>query len=142
MRGANAASGSADLGGGLGLGMQRSGRGELNEDLAKVWVVRGVLMEVDFGHGEMLGWWMGICSSSNSGEKNENTGAGRQWMGCSPACLLPPIRKSMARSPGSPAGSGSIASKNKGQKNEEKCGKKCYRSEMRKVAKERCSPLF
>ena len=99
--------------------MQRSGRGELNEDLAKVWVVRGVLMEVDFGHGEMLGWWMGICSSSNSGEKNENTRAGRQWMGCSPACLLPPIRKSMVCPPGSPrppAGSGLIASKNKGQK--------------------------
>ena len=95
---------------------QRSGG--LNEDLAKVWVVRGVLMEVDFGHGEMLGWWMGICSSS-SGEKNENTGAGRQWMGYSHACLLLPIRKSMACPPGSPrspAGSGSIASKNKGQK--------------------------
>ena len=91
-------------------------------DLAKVWVVRGVLMEVDFGHGEMLGWWMGICSSSSSGEKNENAGAGRQWMGCSPACLLPPIRKSMACPPGSPrspAGSGSIASKNKGQKKNE-----------------------
>ena len=52
--------------------MQRSGQGGLNEDLAKVWVVRGVLMEVDFGHGEMLGWWMGICSSS-SGEKKMRT---------------------------------------------------------------------